>query len=557
MELSTAPTQKEAFELWLNAKDAVEFLTENVNQEEFVIYAGLEHTFVHAILVPASLTNPPDAEDLMSWNSNPFSSWGICTSFSERPEIYISAPPGHTGSKTLDQGEQLVFGRFFEGRLKNKNYFEALQKFVHTYNLHFLAERNAYCKLDKLGDIEDVIRIIELPAKGERGGGTIVLFKRELLDEYMALTDSVVVRMFDFTRYRPCSFGGWSGSSDVKYTTDGDLFYKSHMESGVGSYMRGCQVVRPLMSKKALVNRYMSDKEERQYTSFIAFDWKNKIVRKISCAPGQTANYFTKSDLPFEISPAFFRPEVLSKYKLDSDKYKLKDRSISCRGAWHLETYDINEAGQVHTYIVYLSRLPYEEQLHWKAYNEEPKGPISQRAIKTDFEGSWDVEYDPLSSLRDAVRELNRHQVLWWKLRSEKLVDQVHYPVTSSADEWSNEILQLDQLVVEGFDEKWLRQKAHSLGRTPDSQFRSLKLIEECLIALGFEEEHARKITSPLHQVHFLRSKLKGHVSGEEALEIKQKVLSDHGSYKKHFQSLCSECDTSIRTIAETFKKLD
>ena len=61
---------------------------------------------------------------------------------------------------------------------------------------------------------------------------------------------------------------------------------------------------------------------------------------------GQTANYFTQSDLPFEMSPAFFHPEVLTRYKSDSDKYTLQDRSISCRGAWHLQTYDINDAGQ-------------------------------------------------------------------------------------------------------------------------------------------------------------------------------------------------------------------
>jgi hypothetical protein len=210
----------------------------------------------------------------------------------------------------------------------------------------------------------------------------------------------------------------------------------------------------------------------------------------------------------------------------------------------------------VHTPVVYLRNLPYEEQLYWKAYNERPKGGISERAFKTDFEGRWDVDYEPLSSLKDAVRELHRQQVQWWKLRSKNLVDQVHYPATSSADEWSNEILHLDQLVVEGFEEKWLRQKAQSLGRTPDPRFRSLKLAEECLIALGFEEDHSRKITDPFHQVHDLRSKLKGHASGAEAMAIKQKVLSEYKSYRMHFRALCSECDDSIRTMTEALKKL-
>ena len=83
----------------------------------------------------------------------------------------------------------------------------------------------------------------------------------------------------------------------------------------------------------------------------------------------------------------------------------VKDRSIRARNSWYLETYDINEVGQVHTYLIYLSRLPYEEQLYWKSFNEAPTAPISKRAFATDFQGEFYGEYDPLSSLRYALRE--------------------------------------------------------------------------------------------------------------------------------------------------------
>jgi hypothetical protein len=36
---------------------------------------------------------------------------------------------------------------------------------------------------------------------------------------------------------------------------------------------------------------------------------------RMSTAPDATANYFTESDLPFETTPAFFRPEVLLRTK--------------------------------------------------------------------------------------------------------------------------------------------------------------------------------------------------------------------------------------------------
>ena len=557
IDISRAPSEKEAFESWLKLDDGVAFLKDNALENEFVMYAVNECAFVHAVLVPSASVNPPNIEDLMKWGHNPYSSWGVMVTFREPASVSIVPPLYDTGSKTLDSGEQLVFARSFEGRIGDKNYYEVLQKFTHLFGLHFLESRSAYCRLDKHGDIEDVIRIVEIPARGTAFGGTVITFNRAVLDEYLVLTDSAIVRTFDFTRFRSSHFGGWSDSHEVQSVNDLALFYRSHIEPGHASYMRGCQIVVSLTPKEAVLKRHNfgEPEEGKQYASFIARDWKNNVVREISCAPGQTANYFTQSDLPYETSPAFFRPEVLSKYKADSEKYRLADRSISCRGGWHLQTYDINDAGQVHTYIVYLRNLPYEEQLYWKAHNEQPKGGISKRAFESDFKASWDQEYDPLISLKGALHEWNRVQVPWWTLRGEKLPDQVHYPVTASHDEWENEILHLDQLVVEGFETKWLRTTAQQLDRSPDANLASLSLIEECLNGLGYAEDDARKIVAPLKTAHTLRSKLKGHASGDEALAIRKQTLTEYGSYKKHFRVLTEEVDQSIRAVAGAFEK--
>ncbi|HEX7772480.1 MAG TPA: hypothetical protein VF435_08655, partial [Pyrinomonadaceae bacterium] len=61
-------------------------------------------------------------------------------------------------------------------------------------------------------------------------------------------------------------------------------------------------------------------------------------------------------------------------------------------------------------------------------------------------------------------------------------------------------------------------------------------------------------ITKPLHQLHSLRSKLKGHASGGEAVDIKRHVLAEHGTYRQHFDVLCQACDEAIRTIRDAFK---
>ena len=430
---------------------------------------------------------------------------------------------------------------------------------THIFGLHYVRERNAWCRINERGDIEALICVFSIPGKGPWNSGRYVTISRGLLYEYMHLTKTAIVRLFDVTRVNHDHFHGWSDARETTPIIGDDFHANLTIDLGIGSYLRGFQIIKSSATDKMVISRMWGNEEDKQeedkqYATFVAQDWKNGVIKEISCNPKHLANYFTKSDLPFEITPAFFNAEVLRKYKADSEKYKLEDRSISCRSAWHLKTFDINEAGQVHTYLIYLSHLPYEEQLYWKSFNEPPRSPISKRAYITDFEGKFSNEADALSALKQRMRELNRKNVPWWQLRAEDFIEKVHAPVSPAADEWSNDLLALDQFLVEGFDEKWLRKKARDLGRVPDQQFRSLKLIEECFVGLGFEEQQAIEIVKPLRELHDLRSKLKGHIANESARAIKEKALSDHGSYRDQFLSLCARCDASVEQIIEAFK---
>ncbi len=548
------PQDSGGFDVWLEQKDVLAFLNDNISEREFVLYASLPFTFIYGIAVPTASLEPLDVDDLMAWGTNPWSSWCVATSFSDPPEVDILPPLNNVGSRVLANGEQLLFGRRFDGRQEQKSYFELSQKLAHLLDLHYVPERLAYCKFDRRGDVEDVVRVIDLPKEGGRDGGTLVTVLREALDEYLALTEAAVVRFFDVTRCKQTGFAGWRNERTELESRDGASHYRKAVEPGYASYTRGFQVVRPNFDKLDVLERSRGEcDDEKCYAEFISQDWKNNVVAEISCSPTSLANYFTKSDLPFEITPAFFRPDVLLKYKKDPEKYLLDERSITSHNAWHLQTYDINEAGQVHTYLIYLSRLPYDEQLYWKSFNEAPKAPISKRAFATDMKGEVFVEYDPLGSLKGVLRQLHSHAVSWWKLRSDRLIQLVHYPVTKSAEEWADELMALDKLVVEGFEERWLRKKAGGLGKSPKEQDRSLRLIEHCLSGLGFEEDHALEIVAPFREVHNLRSQLKGHAAGSEASKIRAQAISVHGSYRKQFETLCGRCDESMRKISKAF----
>jgi hypothetical protein len=80
------------------------------------------------------------------------------------------------------------------------------------------------------------------------------------------------------------------------------------------------QILRPTITVQELIEERAREDDPiaRQYETFKIIDWKNGRLVECSCAPSEIANYFTESDKPFEISPAFFNPSVLTKYKADS-----------------------------------------------------------------------------------------------------------------------------------------------------------------------------------------------------------------------------------------------
>ncbi len=552
------PKNGEAHERWIEQADVVSYLNNSEGADDWIIYASLGCSFLHGVLVPNRLLEPLPVDDLLRWSGNPYmSSWGVSFGFGKGARATLSPPLSSFGSKAISQGEQLVFAREFDGVPERSNYYEIGQRFIHVSNLHWLEERTAWCRLDNEGEIEEIIKIEHPDQPGREHTGTVITCRRNVLEEYMALTDSSLVLMFDFTRFDPRDFPGWDHKMPEQTSSTGHAHLRKRVMAGVASYAKGVHVRRTTLTTEALAQQFsksIGGEEEREYASFVAWDFKHKKIDEISTAPEATDNYFQETGKPLEMSPAFFNARVLAKYKIDTTKYTVNDRSIACRGAWHLTTYDVNEAGQVHTYIVYLRALPYKEQLYWKSFNEPPKKGLSARAIETDFKGEFAEDATPVEALKRTLNELHTIKAPWWTLKAETIESAVHRPLTGAADEWAEELLKLDKLVVEGLNPKWLRKRATQLGRTPEDRFGGLKLIEECLIGCGFEEEHARALLSPLHDLHNLRSIMKGHAAGSEAAAKRKAIVKEHGGLLQHYDALCQACEETLQIVRRAFE---
>jgi len=383
---------------WLErAEESVEFLKNNATSEDVVLYASMPCAWIISAMALNEKLDPVDREDLCQARVQLDDTWVVQKSYGggEGYKVYLE-PPLAFGSKSLEGGELPIYRRTFHG-MDRREPFEFNQKLIHSLGIFFVEHRSAYCRLDENGDLEDVIAMHSEDGRGPYDRKELVTIRSKDLAEYLALSDTALVRRFDFTRVDHKTFSHWGDPQRSTRGTD-DLYYNVGIAAGVGSWANGYQLLRSAVSAQDLASDFEAESsgvKKREYETYVAWDWKNDKIIEISCSPEATANYFTDSDLPFDTSPAFFRAEVLARYKADPDKYKLEDRSISCRNAWYLKTYDINEVGQVHTYLCYLRDLPPAEQRYWKAFNEFPKGGLSKRAIETDFRGEWSSQYDP------------------------------------------------------------------------------------------------------------------------------------------------------------------
>lgn len=550
-DIDRVPDDETAFREWIKAERHLGYLDANARSDERIIYASGPYTFIHSIAVPLADLHASEPEDLLSWSANPFTSIASYVSGGGRDTMWIERGDRSRGSAALSQGVDLIFGRTFEGWPgADRDYFEVAQEYAHLTGIHWRPEHGAYCKYDHNGDLASYVNVTR--SKSE-GGVNLVTFAWPELEEYLAIGGFALVRMFDFTLLRYGHFTSWrEGPEDIVRRSVGFL-YRQKVQ-GDAAYTRGVQILMPRDAKtvgEEVSNRW-SGRGAKEYVTFTAQDWRNgNRVAEISTDPAATTNYFEAkdNDLPFELSPAYFRPEVLSKYKTDREKYTVRERDISCRTAWHLKAYDVNDAGQVFAYICYLRNLPYSEQLHWKSFNEPPKVGISERALVNDFKGEFVSFQHPRMEILSVLRGWQSRRVDWWTLRDENLLDRANPPISSSKDEWADAFMDLSKLIVEGFETKALRRKLEEKKASFEEKDGTIVLLEKLLTALHPEGGAIR--LEGLRSVQLIRSKAKGHSGSLEGQALANDAITQHGTFAEHFKSICEQVVGELLTIDE------
>lgn len=533
---------------WFSFSDAIDFLVSS-RDDMVPIYAYGEHLYIYSFIVPEEKIIGDYKKDLYGSDFSASQGYGYGeTSDKGISKECLIAPTEWERSEIIRDSTPIFFSRSFEG---NDPYhiLEINQKISHVLGIFWLDKRKAFCRINRNGDYEDL-------ATMEQNDITLCTLNREELNFYLFLSHSVLIRFFDISRSLDWrKFNPNSNRKEEYVNIEEEETYirrtsitddKNNINT---AWIRGFQIIRNSSKEKTLGR--LHGKDDRKYASFIIWDWKNKKTCEWSSDPKDHGNYFVKSDLPYQTSPAFFRPEVLAKYKQDPVKYRIGPRTINCRATWSIQ-YDINEEGQIHAYICDLAHLPYQEQLYWKSFNEEPKAGISKRAIKTDFEGSWNTEYDPLLSLKEILdtlptaKEKDKALPIWKlpDLSASKDIKFLNYVVTESIKEWEDQILALSHILVDGLCKESINKLSDHL-KCRDAKLASGKQLAKCLEVAGIKEEEILIFSSPLAELWKLRSSIIAHPGGKPPEE----------NLKKHYRGLLESCDKSMRKLSEFIEK--
>ena len=550
------PFESASYEDWINAEDVIRFLksTKELGLIPTQIYS--KKFFMYSLFVPKVKFENMNPEYFMNWSLQTkeqcfsFSLW----SSAGKEWVKVCYPFDDDSDEFFKNAEPVLYYRsFLRGSEERPYSLEFSQKLIHASNAYWVDKQNSFCKLDYNGDYVDLFKI------KEQDNITVAFADLIKLRLYCFFTNTKLVRLFVVDRFDDdFIFLNNESRKESKFEDfDEQIFFKKltlQNSAGKGRFcqIRGASVIEDNLTKEDAIRLlYNGEDKVKKYEKFIAFDWKNNIVKEIPCAPEALSNYFTKSDLPFETTPAFFKPEVLIKYKNDPEKYEITDRTILCRGAWSLKTYDINEEGQVHTYLCYLRYLPHSEQIYWKSFNEPPKGGLSKRAITTDFDGKWYTGKYPLNELKHALKNFPTIEtcgipISLYKANVKDLemqIKELHYVVTESKEEFRTEIIKLASVVIDALSKDEIRKLARKIG-CDDPQLGSIRLLASCLSSIRVDEQVIKEVISPLQELWDIRSKKGIAHMGELPKNIKYV-----DNYKEIVTRICSAISLLIELI--------
>lgn len=380
------------------------------------------------------------------------------------------------------------------------NYVELSQDFRVLLNMHdryVSPTEHCFVVDNENGDWEKVAEI-----KGET-----IRIKLTILRKYLALRRMNLLLFFDEMRFSQQSFQEL-GLTPIMNQIVKDDDYIYNYSSLVNCHADGNKSGGWIMGKCVLryrekdYNRDSFDQDDRQYAEFI-YDYDDEgEPMSHSCKKKTLSNYFVANgDNSLEMTPIFFKKEVLDKYYSNPNKYTVSDGAVGCEGSWSLHI-DNDHRNYVIVPLVYLGNLDYSEQLYWKGYNVSPEREMgfSKTAYTRWIEGKFCNPMFPDLQFKYRFKQFNKkwEKQFGWPLflplidEDEHRYKTLHCLTTeNNHSDFDEQILSITKLVVDSLNQKCLQTEIDDSNTEVESILKERKISSSSELKAGIDKFQA------------------------------------------------------------------
>lgn len=302
------------------------------------------------------------------------------------------------------------------------------------------------------------------------------------------------------------------------------------------SMIQARSVVRPRPVEESGI--WPFEVKDTSFPEFCVEELPDGTLRRFTCDPDRLrGGSGGDPEAPGYLTPVFFRPEVLDRYRRDP-VFFVTEREIRCGSSWRLSIDNVY-SDRVMVYLGDLGRyLPSFERQHFLANEVSPVGHrIAAEVVAADLLGLWTERTEGVVS--QFFRALDRLKQSWCQrfgvelyreLHDDDLylLQQIHIPSTRSQEEFDSIVQSLQRLLIEYIDES-------QFSAVKGSDSGSLNRMERFLKVNNINIDMI-----PLRQLQNLRSRGTAHAKGRKYDKLKKEVLSGNSieDVKKIISSL-------------------
>ena len=499
----------------LMSEDLHKFVRDKLGKERWItVYSYIKNNDEKIVFYSALIPNEKADEVLRKDEWDLFIGKGLAG--------YIQYSDGKTKETKYfqfgnDMGiEPLIFLRSFGNK---ESYLEISQEFRHYHNLYEEIKNKKFIKIDDNGDEEDVIKMNESEIK----------IKLKFIKEFLSVKKMNLAIYFELDRYSTFTLEDLDIKKLNKVIKGGKYIYDFTVCDWGLSGGKNNKSSSRIMGKKLIKGlknfdpNSLMDGEEKDYEDFIigVDEDGNEIL--YTCDPHKLYDGIRKNpEAPYNLTPVFFKRDVLTKYYSNPQKYSVKDSHLRCKGYWQL-IIDNNQDRYVIVYLRDLGRsLSHKEQLYWKSFNVVPDGHISRVMFKRSFLGEIT---EPEKNDLLFKNKFQSFQKKWfkkfgWYLLKPLVKDDEHFyqslriPLTNDQHEFDQQVLALTKILIDSLNEKELKKSITKIPLKPEGitkfeEFLKLNKLTDFIDHISF-----------LRNLQYLRSSGVGHRKGKKYKRI-------------------------------------